>query len=497
MKNFSLSYFTSEQHSENFDRIILLAEELGYLVRVYESKDSTQFDFLQALFRDTATIVDATIPDDLTLSTVYPILTAHVNILDNIIIFSDKLYEDGTQVLPLNITPHRVITDKNIDFMAWLRDQLNDLKGHLYYDRFDLRSIDKLPVYYERMENVMTTSIELHTPKGKGCRRILISYRNKCWKEVEQFRKEMESKNEVEIKMLPPGSICDENETLSPLRRWMLVGFLEDNIRNVDEVWVYYNDIYKNSWWTLAEMVMVAYVNYVRSDEFKVKIKVYDERRKCFIEESDQNFPTFLKINLSEKQYKKLARYLSNTTPESIRPDIQRQNRILKLIAIILNFIPKRMRIKIETKIRPMIEENVPKYLSEEERNKMVNEIAAMYSNPKELWAYSNETIFEDDFSCWSNISYQANIVTPAFNNSNVDVDAFMDTPMKELNKFKVSDLSKFVDKNLQINLNGKQFYIKKGKERYIWLVTSQGVPTCQYAPGLLCFQTYKLLSQD
>lgn len=63
-----LSYFTGEQHSESFEQIISLAKELGYLVRIYESKDANQFDFLQAAYRDTAIIVDATILDDLTLS---------------------------------------------------------------------------------------------------------------------------------------------------------------------------------------------------------------------------------------------------------------------------------------------------------------------------------------------------------------------------------------------------------------------------------------------
>ena len=104
----TLSYFTGEQHSEKFEQIIRLAEELGYSVRVYESKKSNQFDFMQAVYRDAATIVDATIPNDLTLSTVYPLLTAHVNILDHILVFSDNQYEDRTQILPLNITPQRI-----------------------------------------------------------------------------------------------------------------------------------------------------------------------------------------------------------------------------------------------------------------------------------------------------------------------------------------------------------------------------------------------------
>lgn len=123
----TLSYFTGEQHSENFEQIIRLAEELGYSVRVYESKESNQFDFLQAVYQDMATIVDATIPDDLTLSTVYPLLTAHVNILDHILVFSDKQYEDGSGVLPLNITPKRT-RNNNENLLEWLEKQLVGLK---------------------------------------------------------------------------------------------------------------------------------------------------------------------------------------------------------------------------------------------------------------------------------------------------------------------------------------------------------------------------------
>lgn len=158
-----LSYFTGEQHSENFDQIIFLAEEMGYSVRVYESKESSQFDFLQAVYRDSVTIVDATIPEDLTLSTIYPILTAHINILDHILVFSDTLYEDGTQILPLNITPQRVKTDKDENLLTWLRVQLEELKANKYYERFDIDSLEVLSnqekmaekKYVERMEKVM------------------------------------------------------------------------------------------------------------------------------------------------------------------------------------------------------------------------------------------------------------------------------------------------------------------------------------------------------
>lgn len=499
MKTVTLSYFTGEQHSENFEQIINLAEKLGYSVRVYESKESNQFDFMQAVYRDTATIVDATIPDDLTLSTVYTLLTAHVNILDHILVFSNNQYKDGKQILPMNITPRRINHQENFGLLAWLGEQLKDLKENRYYERFEIKSIEELTDQMEpiemAMKKVMSASLELHKLKKGDKKQIMISYRNSCSLEVELFKKQEEMSGKVEIKMLPPGSICDENEALSPYRRWMLVGFLEEYIRDVDEVWVYYNDIYTNSWWTLAEMVMVAYINHDRAEKDKVKVKVYDAGTNHFIEEDEEGFPSYLHIRLSDSQQKKLARYLANTRPDVIMDsEAQQQISSLKEVANIMRFIPKRMRVKM---LRPIIEKSVPSDLLDDEKNKIVDDIISMYSDPKTIIAYANEAVFNEDFSSWSNISYQTDIVTSAFKDDVIDVDAFMDTPMLELNKFENEDLVNAIDENKPINLKGKQFYIKKGKKRYIWLTTRMGEPVVKDAPELACFQTYNLVTHD
>lgn len=491
----TLSYFTGEQHSENFEQIIHLAEELGYSVRVYETKESSQFDFLQAIYRDTATVVDVTIPNDLTQSTVYPLLTAHINILDHILVFSDKQYEDGAQVLPLNITPQRVRTDKDKDLLGWLKVQLEDLKAHQYYDRFEIESIEKLAEYKLPMEKVIAASLELHKPKKEEKMRVMISYRNSCSMEVELFRKREEAKGEVEIKVLPPGSLCDDFEAHTPMRRWMLVGLLDGHIREVDEVWVYYNDIYSNSWWTLAELVMVAYINYDREEKDKVKVKVYDAGKKRFIEENEEGYPTYLHIQLTDSQHQKLARYLANSRPDVIIDSEMRQHICnLKKVAKIMRFIPRSIRIKMW---HPIIEKTVPDNFSEDEKKKMVDEIISMYCNPKSLMAYANEAVFDEDFSKWSNISYQVDFVTTAFKDDIIDIDEFMDAPMQELNKFDDKNLINAVDKKLTINLKGKHFHIRQGKKRYIWFATRMGEPVVKDAPGLAFFQTYNLVTHE
>ena len=144
---------------------------------------------------------------------------------------SDKQYEDGSQILPLNITPQRTRTGNDKVLLAWLRTQLEDLKEHQYYNRFEIESIETLPNYKEKMEQVIVDSLALREHKRGDKTRVMISYRNSCSLEVEKFRKDIETQGKVEIKVLPPGSLCGDYEAHTPMRRWMLVGLLDDHIR--------------------------------------------------------------------------------------------------------------------------------------------------------------------------------------------------------------------------------------------------------------------------
>ncbi len=492
----TLSYFTGEQHSESFEQIINLAKELGYSVRVYESKEANQFDFLQAVYRDTATIMDATIPDDLTQATVYPLLTAHVNILDHILVFSDRQYEDGSQILPLNITSQRVRTSRDKDLLIWLRVQLEDLKEHQYYDRFEIESIEALASYKERMEQAIVDSLALRERKKGSKTRVMISYRNSCSEEVEHFRKEIEAQGKVEIKVLSPGSLCGDYEAHTPMRRWMLVGLLDDHIREVNEVWVYYNDIYASSWWTLAELVMVANINYDREGSDKIKIKVYDSKAKRFL--SEKEYPEFVKVSLNSNQHRRLARLLSNTRPDTMGPEnIENINQLKQIVPIMRN-MPKFLRNRLVKQIRPLLEQGVPTSIPKEQQEKMIQDLLKMYSDPDELERYVNDEVFQDVF--WKNISYQTEERTPALVNGIVNPNVFMDVPMAERTGLSKEELKNATDNGTLISLTSstgvKNYRVEKGTTRYLWLATRMGQPIVKDAPGLEMIQTYNLFPQ-
>lgn len=489
----TLSYFTGEQHSENFEQIIHLAKQLEYSVQVYESKESLQFDFLQAVYRDTVVIVDATIPDDLRMSTVYPLLTAHINILDHILVFSDKQYKDGSQILPLNITPLRHRTEEDKDLLSWLLSQLEDLKKHQSYERFEIESIEKLAIYKVRMEQVIVDSLALHKSKKGNKKRVFISYRNSCSKEVEQFRKDIEAQGKVEIKVLPPGSLCGDYEAHTPMRRWMLAGLLDDYIREVDEVWIYYNDTYSNSWWTLAELVMLANINYDRKEEDKVKVKVYDAKMQHFL--GDHEFPPFVKIMLTADQHRRLARLLSSTRPDTMGPENIDNINQLKLIVPIMRSMPKFIRNRFVKKMRPLLEQGIPASIPKEQHEEMINDLVKMYSNPDELERYVNDEVFQDVF--WKNISYQTADQTPALVDGIVDPSKFMDVPMDEDTGFVEDELKAAVNNSAFITLTSskgtRNYRVEEGITRYLWLATRMGQPTVKDAPGLEVIQTYNL----
>lgn len=492
----TLSYFTGEQHSENFEQIIYLAEELGYSVRVYESKLSTQFDFLQAVYRDTATIVDATIPDDLSLLTVYPLLTAHINILDHILVFSDKQYEGGSQILPLNIIPRRMREKKDKNLLTWLRVQLEDLKKYQYYERFEIEAIENLPNYKDSMERVILDSLALRERQNRNKTQVMISYRSSCSMEVEKFRKEVESQGKVKIKVLPPGSLCGDYEAHTPMRRWMLVGLLDDHIREVGEVWVYYNDIYANSWWTLAELVMVANINYDRDESNKIKIKVYDAKDKRFL--SEKEFPMFVKVVLDSDQHRRLARLLSNTRPDTMGPEnIENINQLKQIVPIMRN-MPKFLRNRLVNQMRPLLEQGVPTSIPKEQQEEMIRDLVRMYSDPDELERYVNDEVFQDVF--WKNISYQTEDRTPALVNNIVNPNVFMEVPMTEDTGLSEDELKNAANNGTLITLTSSdgamRYRVEKGITRYLWLATRMGQPTVKDAPGLEVIQTYNLIKE-
>ena len=498
MTNTVTYYSLCNNDSDYFDEAISnMVKQKGLTLVIKNVTSCSQVDFMIDIHRDLAVIVDATIPQDLKESTIYPILTAHVNILNHIILFSRKTDEEGDEILPLNIVPQRKRTNKDVDLPLWIEEQLSDIISHEgYYRRLEVETLDDLLSHQSDMEKMMVASIDIPKNKAMKKKSVMISYRNMYANEVKALKERKEEEGNIEVKALPPGSLCGDFEAHTPMRRWMLFGLLEDHIRSVDEVWVYLTEDYTDSWWTLAEMAMTENLNFERNNGKKIKVRVYDPSKEDFLLENET--PSFLIPQITEEHHKRLARYLSNTRPDTMGPEMLQQVRQMKQLAKILRFSPSSIKVQILANLKETLSASIPSELPEDQKEEMLKEMLAMYSNPDELEKYASDDVFQDTF--WSNISYQVGQRTPAFTGDGIDVDSFMRVPMQELTTLDDRKLSKTCKKKGMVemsNLEGKGKYnVSVGTTRYLWLATRMGQPTVKDAPGLEVIQTYNLIKK-
>lgn len=472
-----------------------------------------QQQFLYAVHVSDIVVVDCTIPSDVNDGGVYPALTAQVNILNHVIVVSENN-------LPLNITPLRgVFPQKDGErytiehILKELPEQIEQSLKEDTYSRIPEDMINDFLKYQKEMEEMLVASLEMRRRRKHKKTSVMISYRNSHSEEVEKFKSiivgtDPSSKNErhrlgcngdYELKVLPPASLCGADEAHTPMRRWMLVGLLEDHIREVDEVWVYESrdangEIdYTKSWWTIAEMIMVTNIDYGNTK--KIKVKVYNPITQQFYETAPRQYI----VNITEAQHKRLARYLSNTRPDTMGPECLAQVKQLKMIAKLMRYSTEEMKRQMLDNLRANFELSVPKTLEEDERKQMIDDMIKMYSDPDEIERYANDDVFKEEF--WNDISYQTAEATSCFVNGCIDVDEFMSIPMDEITGHSLDDFVKASLKNGgAINLGSwihplKYKVSKANIDRYLWLATRMGKPTIKdgNAPGLERIPIYNI----
>lgn len=497
--------------------LIKIAKDLDIDIDfVYIQKDVNplqQQQFLYAVHVADVVIVDCTIPEDPTDGGVYPALTAQINTLNHVIVISENN-------LPLNITPYRGVYPTKDGQKYSIDDIVNKLPNVIgcslkedTYPRLPEDIYKDFMEYQLDMENMLAQSIDAQKKRKSGKIPVMISYRNSHSDEVEKFKSIIESTSlenakkriemgvpgQYEIKVLPPASLCGEYEAHTPMRRWMLVGLLEDHIREVEEVWIYEsrdkdgNIDYTNSWWTIAELIMVANINH--NKDYRIKIRVYNPFTEKFYDTTPQKYI----VSLTDVQHNKLARYLSNTRPDTMGPECMDQIEQLKFVADTLRISDEETKEEMKSNMRANFEQSVPHNIDAYEREKMINDMVVMYSDPDEIERYINDDVFKESF--WNTISYQTESKTSCFANDSIDVDKFMSIPMDELTGHDISDFEKAsVSSENKINLGSwlhpKYYKVSKSShDRHLWLATRMGKPTVKdgNAPGLETIPIYNI----
>ncbi len=465
---------------------------------------SQQMHFACAAQSANIVIADCTIPTGANDGGIYPALTAQVNCFNHVIVVSET-------ELPLNITPYRGIypsltaTLTQQDILRALPQLIEQSLKEDTYGRLPVEIYEDAAQYLIENEKMIRASLDSRKKAGTPRKLVMLSYRNNHRDEVEAFRTLVEGATDechekrlqmgIEerciVKILPPASLCGAYEAHTPMRRWMLVSLLDDHIREVDELWVYEsrdengNIDYTHSWWTIAELVMVAYVNH--SKEKQIKVRAFNAKSRRFYDTTPEQYL----VHLTDKQCKRIARILSNSRPDTMGPEVICRVRKLKLIAKILRFTPRFIKNPMLNGLRQVYKQTLPQTTDAETRQQIIDEMIGMYADPQKLEKYANDEVFSHDF--WERISYQTAPSTACFRDNRIDVETFISTPMDEMIELTLKDLtSAACSKEQRINLGSpsapKWYKVEKAPyDKYLWLASRMGHPALKtnYAPGL------------
>lgn len=504
----TISYFYSDEISKSeklHQEVMNLDVIKNFEVHTINlrSPSFTQLEFLIACHRDDIVIVDCSIPEDITIKTVFPILVAQINMLDHVLVVS-------TTMLPLNITPQRQgydsprfkreFSDKKQ--LLWIDEQIKDLyraiSNGTHYKRIPLKGYQDLERYRLEMELMWDKSQKYNMARDSEKKKVFISYRSSYYNEVLKYKEIYKKKHpDTIVRMVEPGILCSDAETLSPMRKWMLVFMLEERIHDIQEFIIYKTSDYTESWWTCAELVMVAYNNWGRTEESKIKIKYYAPET----EEQEVDVDKLLiPCSLNKQQKNRLARLAANTRPDTMGPECMNNIEQMRSICDSIsksNFI---VRSFLKWGIKQMLKKSIPTTLSERDKKEMLKKTLKLYTNKNELDLYLSDEVFQDNF--WNKLSYQTEWPTPAFikvkdkdkdkEMISIDIEAFLNAPMNELISLTVEELQTKSKRNEKVTIQTKNKHVElnvkeSGNKRYLWLATRMGQPIVKgdNPPGL------------
>lgn len=510
-----LTYFYSTEIDDSIklkNQILSLQVLDNFDVTLIDSNsdDFSQLELLIACHRDDIVIVDCSIPDDIAIKTVYPILVAQINMLDHVLVVSKTM-------LPLNITPQRQGYDSprfKQDFsdkkqLLWIEEQIKDLHQAIlkgtHYKRIPLKRYQDLERFRSLIEKMWEESNNYRKKKEGNKKKVLISYRNSHYEKVAEYKAKYEKKHpNTIVRMIEPGVLCTGEETLTPMRKWMLVFMLEERIHDIEELIIYKTKDYTHSWWTCAELVMVAYNNYNRDNSKKIKVTFYDPYTE---KESEEDAISWLiHPTLNESQKNRLSRLAANTRPDTMGPECMNNIDQMRSICDSINNSNFIVRSFLKWSIKQMLKKSIPTTLSEREKKEMLKKTLKLYTNKDELDLYLSDEVFQDNF--WNKLSYQTEWPTPAFikvkdNNvekTSIDIEAFLNAPMNELISATVDELQtkSYLNEKVSIQTGHKhiELYVKEsGNKRYLWLATRMGQPVVKgnNPPGLEDIPVFEL----
>lgn len=253
----------------------VLGERLGYNVQVLDAQDSLEFRL--ACVRSDAVLIDLSIEPG--WERMYGILTDEHNSLDHVLIVSrtflpmnvNGMRTGGAPPYPFPFEPIPGFSWSNTDILAWLERQLLVLRGvdaePRIREEITVSPDGDASFVIEKLIRMIRDSQQRRRKEEAEKITVFLSYRGSHYPQVkalaERIRNgEWHPGKKPDVVLLTPGQLAFDRELLTELRRWQILGMLEELVESADELWVYHTPDYYDSWWTVGELICTTYANY-------------------------------------------------------------------------------------------------------------------------------------------------------------------------------------------------------------------------------------------
>ncbi|HEX9929492.1 MAG TPA: hypothetical protein VGB02_13220 [Pyrinomonadaceae bacterium] len=315
-------FITGSSDSEALFQLILtgLRESgvvRGWLIHVYDYPVSTSF-FLEQCHNTDIIILDATIEDD----------GSH-NYCVAPRMYMDHVLSVSRTYLPINYGGIRSggvpkYPDKlsNKEIANWVIEQVRELAAA------EPRKIGK----YTALEfmRAQQEGFRLYLERIKASANEFVSYRSSG---VSTLQKLIEERHGIATSLagdsrhlfwFQPGELVFEDELLTPYRRWQVFFYIEPYISHAKRFLILSSPDYLKSWWTVGELIILAYNNYTSRSLPQIVVVDPDTWHETPLEPDslpEFNRGTFLRFNRYQKasdehetipEFQKTARLIRN-----------------------------------------------------------------------------------------------------------------------------------------------------------------------------------------
>ena len=316
------------------DHLFKVEYPAGLRIEMNLILDGDQADLMISALRDDVVIFDASVEDN--IGSNYKAANMWLSSMEHILVVSrtrlplnlQAFHEGGSPDTSGDISERPFFLD-NRYLANWIKKQLELLESQLPRPKSECLDLEKGEFFANReaisniYEKIMRDSIQRKQVQQNATGRAFISYLSRYSKyhylpvathgfyveDLLQYIRNQHGDSNFSVLYYPPGSLS--SEFMSEHRRWQVVSLIDRRITAADEFWIFETDDYYNSWWTLAELASLAYMQH-NADNLPIKIFICKPTPQGFlVREAESDFVQ----RLEDKAAREFGRYLSNSDP--------------------------------------------------------------------------------------------------------------------------------------------------------------------------------------